>query len=500
VNVRWWGRWFVLVSLALAPVRAAAGPVEERLADETEELQRFLELRMNRANMPGLAFGLVVDGELVWSFTGGVRDLGTGDPVGADTVFRIGSATKTVTAAAILQLRDAGSIGLDEPVAGQVPELGSVVYPTSDSPPITYRHLLTHTSGLPRVGELDYYTRPDQSVTEAELMAALDAAALEFSPGTRTRYSNLAFGLAGLAVGRASGQPFREVVAERLLAPLQMDSTVWEPEAVPPERLATGYALEEGRRVPVHHWRLGAAEGMGGLYSTLEDMARFVALQLDAWPPRDDPDDGPVCRASLREGHNIGGHASPLGQTFGLGWAVVRDEALGHLVFHTGATYQYACSVFLAPRSGIGVVALTNIGAPEELDGMAKEALERLAQAFPGGVAVQDKALVWGLAQFQRLMQEPTDELIAETFSPVFLTALPPATVKRVFGSLKPAGLCGEPELVRLNGPGWGTFHIPCENDSLELYLVVDSTPPYQVQGLRITTESDGDQVESTTP
>jgi len=264
VNVRWWGRWFVLVSLALAPVRAAAGPVEERLADETEELQRFLELRMNRANMPGLAFGLVVDGELVWSFTGGVRDLGTGDPVGADTVFRIGSATKTVTAAAILQLRDAGSIGLDEPVAGQVPELGSVVYPTSDSPPITYRHLLTHTSGLPRVGELDYYTRPDQSVTEAELMAALDAAALEFSPGTRTRYSNLAFGLAGLAVGRASGQPFREVVAERLLAPLQMDSTVWEPEAVPPERLATGYALEEGRRVPVHHWRLGAAEGMGG--------------------------------------------------------------------------------------------------------------------------------------------------------------------------------------------------------------------------------------------
>jgi len=156
--------------------------------------------------------------------------------------------------------------------------------------------------------------------------------------------------------------------------------------------------------------------------------------------------------------------------------------------------------VFLAPRSGIGVVALTNIGAPEELDGMAKEALERLAQAFPGGVAVQDKALVWGLAQFQRLMQEPTDELIAETFSPVFLTALPPATVKRVFGSLKPAGLCGEPELVRLNGPGWGTFHIPCENDSLELYLVVDSTPPYQVQGLRITTESDGDQVESTTP
>ena len=494
------GWWLALVGLVLLPCTAAAGPIEERLADEIEELERFLELRMNRAKMPGLAFGLVVDGELVWSYTGGVRDLGTGEPVGTDTVFRIGSVTKTVTAASILQLRDAGVLRLDDPVAGQVPELSTVVYPTSDSAPISYRHLLTHTTGLPRVGELDYYSRPDHPVSEAELLVALDGVPLEFSPGTRTRYSNLAFGLAGLAVGRAAGQPFREVVAERLLAPLQMTSTVWDAQAVPPERVATGYTLDDGRRIPSHHWQLGAAEGMGGLYSTLEDMARFVAFQLDAWPPRDGADDGPVRRASLREGHNLGGHASPLGQTFGLGWAVVPDEVLGHLVFHTGATYQYACSVFLVPRSGLGVVALTNSGTPEELDGMAKEALERLAQAFPGGVALQDEALVWGLAQFQRLMEGATDELIEETFSPVFLTALPPATVKRVFGSLKPAGLCGEPELVRLNGAGWGTFHIPCENDSLELYLVVDSTPPYQVQGLRITTESDGDEVESTQP
>jgi len=477
-----------------------AGPVEDRLDDETEALQRFLEMRMNRAQMPGLAFGLVAGGELVWSYTGGVRDLGTGDPVEVDTLFRIGSVTKTVTAAAVLQLRDAGVLALDEPVADRLPELETVVYPSSDSPPISYRHLLTHTAGLPRVGELDYYSRPDLPVTEAELLAAVDGVALEFAPGTRTRYSNLAFGLAGLAVGRAADQPFREVVAERLLGPLQMESTIWDASAVPAERLAKGYALEEGRRTPSHHWQLGAAEGMGGLYSSLQDMARFVAFQLDAWPPRDDPDDGPLQRASLRESHQIGGHASPMGQTFGLGWAVVADESLGHLVFHTGATYQYACSVFLLPRSGIGVVAMTNIGAPEELDGMAKEALERLAQAFPGGVAVQDQALVWGLAQLQRLMQEATDELIEESFSPVFLTALPPATVKRVFGALKPAGLCGEPELVRLNGQGWGTFHVPCENDSLEVYLVVDSTPPYQIQGLRITTESSGDEVESTAP
>lgn len=490
----------LVVLLALVPGLAWAGPLDERLADETEDLERFLELRAERARLPGLAFGLVVGGELVWTFTHGVRDLESGEPVGPDTVFRIGSVTKTVTGMALLKLRDDGKLDLDDPVVDHVPELASVVYPTADSPPITFRHLLTHTSGLPRVGTLDYHTRPDQPVTEAELLAALDGIEVEAAPGTRTRYSNLAVGLAGLAIGRVAGKPFRDFVSEDLLAPMGMTGAAWDPEVVPEDKLATGYQLADGRRTTSHHWRIGAAEGMGGMYASLDDMARFAAVQLGAWPPRNDPDEGPVERASLRESHLIAGHANPLGKTFGIGWAVVQDEVLGHLVFHTGSTFQYSASVFLLPRAGIGVVALTNMGAPDELDRMAKESLERLADAFPGGVALQDDALAWGLVQLGQLMKDPTDELIASAFSPVFLGAIPPLAVKRTFQSLDEVGLCGEPELVRLNGPGWGTFRLQCENDALEVLLVVDSNPPYQIQGLRIGTESGANEVESTSP
>lgn len=491
---------WVLVALAAAVVAlpGRADPVDERLAQETEALQRFLELRMARAELPGLAFGVVIGGELAWTFSGGVRDRQTGVPVDASTVFRIGSVTKTFTGAALLQLRDAGRLDLDDPVIDTVPELASVVPPAADSPAITYRHLVTHTSGLPRVGDLDYFTRPDQPVTEDELLAALDGALLEFAPGTRTRYSNLAAALAGLAVSRLAERPYRDQVSEGLLEPLGMTSTVWDPEDVAEGLLATGYRAGEAE--PGHHWRMGAAEAMGGLYASLEDMARYTAFQMDAWPPRDDPDSPVLARSSRRESQLIAGHASPLGQTFGVGWAVVQDDALGHLVFHTGATYQYACSVFLLPRQGIGVVALTNTGAPDELDRMAKEALERLARAFPGGVVVQDEALAWGLARVQQLMASSGDELVAETFSPVFLNAVPAEAVQRTFEALGRVGLCGEPELERLDGPGWGTFRMNCEHDVLQIFLVVDATPPHRIQGLRITPESEGDEVDSDSP
>jgi len=477
---------------------AVADPVDERLAEETEALERFLTLRMARAGLPGLAVGVVVGDELAWTFAAGVQDRDSGLPVDENTVFRIGSVTKTVTGVTLLQLRDAGVLALDDPVVDAVPEIASIVAPSADSPAITYRHLVTHTSGLPRVGDLDYFSRPDEPVTEAELLAALDGVQLEFAPGTRTRYSNLAAGLAGLAVARLTGKPYRDQVTAELLEPLGMAATVWDPEAVPPDRLATGYPAEES--AGGHHWRMGEAEAMGGLYSSLSDMARYAAFQLEAWPPRDDPDDGPVGRASLRESHMIAGHASPVGQTFGIGWAVVQDEVLGHLVFHTGATYQYACSVFLLPRQGMGVVALANTGAPDELDRMAKEALERLAEAFPGGVAVQDPALTWGLDRVKRLMADPDADLIGETFSPVFLNAIPTTAVQRTFQSLGRVGLCGEPELERLDGPGWGTFRMTCEHDVLQIFLVVDATPPHQIQGLRITSESEPNEVDSTSP
>ena len=279
-----------------------------------------------------------------------------------------------------------------------------------------------------------------------------------------------------------------------------MTSTVWDPEAVAEGRLATGYRREEGSLVGGHHWRLGAAEAMGGAYASLEDMARWAAFQLDAWPPRDGPDEGPLCRASVRESHLVAGHARPGGQTFGVNWAVLHDESLGHLVFHTGATWQYACSVFLLPERNLAVVALTNVGAPDSLDRMTKEALEKLARQLPGGAVVDDEALQWGLERVLLLLQDPAPELIEDSFSAMFLEQVPAEALRHVFLGLDDRGACQPPELLRLNAPGWGTFRLACENDDLEILLVVDDSSPRTIQGFRISPESQGNEVDSSAP
>jgi CubicO group peptidase (beta-lactamase class C family) len=491
--------WLIgLLLLPAAGVRAQTSA--ERITAVAEDLERFLALRVERAELPGLAFGVVANGELAWVYCSGAQDLGAGGEITPQTVFRIGSVTKTFTGAAILQQRDRGALALDDPLVEHLPELAAVALPTADSPAITWRHAVTHATGLPRVGDLNYFSRPDQGVTEAELLAALAAVEPESSPGSRTRYSNLAMALAGLALGRATGQPYRELVTAELLQPLGMASTVWDPEQVPEGLLATGYRREEGALVAGHHWRLGAAEAMGGAYSSLEDMARYAAFQLDAWPPRDDPDEGPLRRASVRESHLVAGHARPGGQTFGVNWAVIHDETLGHLVFHTGATWQYACSVFLLPERNIGVVALTNAGAPDSLDRMAKEALEKLARQLPGGAAVDDEALQWGLERVLLLLQSPSPELIGDTFSPMFLEQIPSEALRHVFLGLGDLGACRPPELLRLNAPGWGTFRLECETEDLEILLVVDDASPRTIQGFRISPESQGNEVDSTAP
>jgi CubicO group peptidase (beta-lactamase class C family) len=144
-----------------------------------------------------------------------------------------------------------------------------------------------------------------------------------YVPGTNEEYSNLAYALAGLAVGRVSGKPFRDVLMDDLLRPLKMNDTGWDYGKLPPNTRATGYHFGDGQYTPATPWELGAAVAMGGLHSTIDDMARFIAFELSAWPPRDEPDSGPVSRATLRESQRPLG-PTPFGQLVGAGWHFIR--------------------------------------------------------------------------------------------------------------------------------------------------------------------------------
>jgi CubicO group peptidase (beta-lactamase class C family) len=350
-----------------------------RLEAALPEVGRVFREAAQKNGLPNAAIGVVLGDRLAFVEGFGART-DAGGAVDADTVFRIGSITKVFTGMALLALRDEGRLGLDDPVTRYVPELGDARYPTLDSPVITLRNLVTHTSGLPRVGDL-HYADP-HGVTEGELVAAARHAVLEFAPGSDARYSNLAMALGGLVVARASGEPARDFITQRILAPLGMRQTCWDRSAVPEGKLAEGHARVLGRYAPVGaHWRLGAAEAMGGLYSSVTDLARFASYEMTAWPARSERDPGPLRRSSLRESQLVAGLARPGRQAFGVNWVVVTDSALGYVITHDGGTEGYSASIVLGPTRGLGVILLAS--STDAVDRMARDAFAVLAHAEP---------------------------------------------------------------------------------------------------------------------
>src|SRR5438270_11156470 len=166
-------------------------------------------------HVPGAAWGIVIDGRLVHAGAAGYRDLETKSAPNADTVFRIASMTKSFTAMSILELRDEGKLSLDDPAEKYVPELASLKYPTTDSPKITVRHLLSHSEGFPE----DNPWGDQQLADTPEQMAAMMRRGIPFStaPGTGYEYSNYGFAILGRIVSTVSGMPYTRYVSEKIL-------------------------------------------------------------------------------------------------------------------------------------------------------------------------------------------------------------------------------------------------------------------------------------------
>ena len=361
------------------PPPVSAVPIE--LAATRPAVERVLADEVARLKLPGLAFGVVTPRGLAYFVGLGARDA-SGAPVTPDTVYRIGSVTKTISGMALLQLRDAGKIDFDDPVAKYVPEVAEARLPRPTAAPSASGTSSRTRPACRALGKLAY-TRSE--VTRADLRDAARSAVLEFAPGTRAVYSNLAMALAGPIIARASGEPYRDYVERHILAPLGMTHTVWDRDAVPPSVLAQAWAEKDGRFVDAGaHWRLGAAESMGGLYSSVADMSRLRRLPaLGVAPARRRPTTGPLRRSSVRESQVLAGFSLPGAEGFGVNWIVRSDARLGHVVFHNGATEGYHATVFMLPARGLGVIALGP--ATMALDGVAFRALAAAAGLDPRG-------------------------------------------------------------------------------------------------------------------
>jgi CubicO group peptidase (beta-lactamase class C family) len=314
--------------------------------------------------IPGIAAGVVQDGRLVHVTTVGLADVEAARPVGAATAFRIASMTKNMTALAILSLRDQGRLDLDAPVSRYVPQFASVRAATRDSPPVTVRHLVTHTAGF--VTDDPWGDRV-LGMTPAELDALIATGTLfARPPGIAFEYSNLGYGLAGRVITNVSGEPYQSFIRRAILEPLGMARTTFDALAAMKEDYAHPYRLDEGQWSRERVEPDGEVGAMGGLVTTVPDYACYVAFLLSAWPARDDPEAGPVRRASVRE--LALWHAPPFPiegrpqtpSAYGDGLMNSLDPKLGRVLHHSGGLPGYGSHVLMLPEHGWGIFAFAN--------------------------------------------------------------------------------------------------------------------------------------------
>jgi CubicO group peptidase (beta-lactamase class C family) len=308
----------------------------------------------------GFAVGIVRDGSLDVVTTHGSADLATGRPIDTDTVFRVGSITKTFTAVAVLRLVEQRLVELDEPVDRYLRTF-RLVPAEPGWPPVTLRQLLTHTSGIgevrrpadllqPVFGEL---VRPGRRVPRlAEYYRRGLRVGAE--PGTRWRYSGHNAAVAGQVVEDVMGQPLADVLRELVFAPSGMADTELVPSPRLRARLARGYTI--GRRgvrpVPYEEQVTTAA---GGAVSTLRDLARYAAALLAG---------GRGERGAVVQAETVTAMFAPQYRPDpripGMGLAFFRGEAGGHrVVEHGGVMPDVVSQLCLAPDDGVAVVAYT---------------------------------------------------------------------------------------------------------------------------------------------
>jgi CubicO group peptidase (beta-lactamase class C family) len=325
-----------------------------------------------RNHYPGMVYGIVAGGELVYSNAVGWTDVAKKIPAGAASDFRIASMSKSFTTVAILQLRDAGKLRLDDPAWMYIPELRGQRGPASDAPEITIRNLLTHSAGFP---EDNPWGDRQLEATDEQLMALVrEGISFSNSPGMYYEYSNLGFTLLGHIVSKLSGMSYEQYITDHVFKPLGMTHTYWEFGAVPAEKLAHGYRWLNGEWVEQPMLHDGAYGAMGGLITTMEDFGRYTAWQLAAWPSRSGGDESVLKRSSRREMqqpwmfNNLnssfsynGTEICPMVSMYGYGLRWSRDCKGQTMVGHTGGLPGFGSNWAIMPDYGVGVICFANL-------------------------------------------------------------------------------------------------------------------------------------------
>ncbi len=485
-----------------APPAAFADPQRaQRLASAFPAIDELMRGFAERTRVPGLAYGIIVDGALAHTGVVGYRELSARAPVDSATVFRIASMTKSFTAVAILQLRDAGKLSLEDPVERYVPELASLRYPTSDSPRITIRQLLSHSAGFP---EDNPWGDQQLAITDAE-MTRLMSGGIPFStaPGTGYEYSNFGFAILGRVVTNVSGTPYPQYVAEHVLQPLGMTSTTLQAAAVPPNRLAHGYRWQDEAWLEEAQLADGAFGPMGGMLTSISDLGRWVGFMLDAWPPRDGAENGPLSRASRREMQQVvrynGASASSAADDgavtlsaggYGYGLGVRQSCVFATSVSHSGGLPGFGSYMRWLPEYGVGIIALGNL-TYTPWGGVTEQALQLIAGtgALEPRIPQPSPVLATRQQQVSRLVADWDDALADSIAAMNLYLDQEKGRRKGEIDGLRAAagGDCRIEGAMVAENALRGRWRMRCRNGDLRVAITLAPTEPALVQALTVT-------------
>jgi len=352
---------------------------DPRVSDAIAAWAAWVDYQLGINAVPGASVAVVHDQELLYVEGFGLANPETGQAAAPDTIYSICSNSKLFTAIAVMQLRDAGKLQLDDPLDKHLEWFAiEDIHPNDEA--ITIRRILTHSSGLPRESDYPYWSGPDYLFpTHEEIVERVADQETLYPSGRYYQYSNLGLTLAGEIVASASGRSFDGYVRAEILDPLGMSDTFTE---IPAEyhggRLAIGYTARnrDGSRDPMPLFQARGIVPAAGFASTAEDLARFTSWQLRL---RGQGGTEVLRAATLREMQRVHWVDPDWKTTYGLGFYVARSGE-STLIEHGGACPGYYSQVAIEPKSELGVVILSNaIGT--EVDLYVEQAVELVGPA-----------------------------------------------------------------------------------------------------------------------
>jgi len=317
-----------------------------RVGDCSMKPQVDALMREYTGDVPGASVLVLRDGEPVVRAGYGLSDMEARTPATATTNYRLASVTKQFTAASILLLAEDGRLKLDDPVRKWLPSLPKA------AEAITIRHLLTHTSGLVDYEDVIPETFKPQ-LHDADVLRLLESQdRTYFKPGSSYRYSNSGYALLALIVERASGRTFATFLRERIFQPLGMTNTVAYEEGISTvSNRAFGYTREQGRWGRTDQSQTSAVLGDGGIYSSIDDLAKWDAALYD----------GRLLRpSSLQAAFTPATRTDDPEVEYGFGWRIT-----GETLWHSGETVGFRNVIVRDPKRHLTVVVLTNRNEPE---------------------------------------------------------------------------------------------------------------------------------------